>query len=620
MNNSLEKLFHPRMVDLVIGGLLFVLVMFFLPRINVGLSNNSAYYLDQAKQIYMGESLAENTGVTQRGLRGYAFPFSIAMVFEVFGKEVPNALIISRFFYFASIFLCYLFCRIRLSPLYAAFIIPLILSSSELMVLANTIDTDIVVPFFVLAAIGLLYQSIEKEKSLFAALAGVTFGIGLLFKESILPLIVVPFLAAFLLQRGEKKRALRAALAYIPGALLIIVPWVAWVWAEFGDPILAMGHANPTSLKKSATVLRESSAVWYFTKLFTVDLFPSLAMYYTGHLMKITALAPVVVVSWVFFILNSLRQRKRLEIVFVASLLGFMPLVVYVGNAQYRPGQTVFVYYLSYMVLLFESFRLIRYLTRKRSVRLIPATRGAFFLLSGAFILVQVGDTLVERGLDKVLAKFTQNKTVQSRITKDHKKAAEWIVENLSGYRIAADGYTNEGIEFHMPSGEKVDHFKLEVHRITVEGKGSNLEERLMTPLEPDPTFFFTYIRFRKNRPDLFFVYEKDIQKSLVDAGLDYVAISGRGSFLRYYFEETKWAKEVFSSGQVHIYRINREGIRNISSRLQCKNERFVSDLEWFKKHNRENYDQLEKVLGRMKITVATQTSETCTLPYRQTY
>ena len=143
--------------ELVALAIVAILSAMIVPIVGTDVTGNSAGYLIQARQISAGE--AGGNTLESRGAmaRGPMFPLLLALGFRAGAPTVQTAVTVTRIFFAASVLLTYAVARMlggRAAGVAAAL---LVLTSFGLNQIATYIDTDTVLPAFMLGFL-LLYR------------------------------------------------------------------------------------------------------------------------------------------------------------------------------------------------------------------------------------------------------------------------------------------------------------------------------------------------------------------------------------------------------------------------------------------------------------------------------
>ena len=154
------------LVELCALAIVAILSAMIVPIIGTDVTGNSAGYMIQARQISAGESGGNTLESRGTMARGPMFPLLLALGFRAGSPTVQTAVTVTRIFFAASVLLTYGLARMlggRAAGVVAAL---LVLTSFGLNQIATYIDTDTVLPAFMLGFL-LLYgsRSADREPS-----------------------------------------------------------------------------------------------------------------------------------------------------------------------------------------------------------------------------------------------------------------------------------------------------------------------------------------------------------------------------------------------------------------------------------------------------------------------
>jgi len=398
--------------DIIIILVLFAVTFFIVSKIVVGAGNNASLYLSQAAQWLNGEDFIL---IKHGGIRGNLFPIIIGVIFKIFGKDVSNATLLINTIFGCSLVLSYFIVRKWLG-LAAGLAVPgLILSSNPIISLANTIDTDILIPFLLLSVLFLYHISLTKHNYLFSFLSGLVLGAAILIKESAILYTGFPILILFFRCFGGRLENFYRYLFFLLGTFLLVLPWAISIVAEYGNPLMLLGHATPDHQKYIVAQHTNLSATIKWVRLLTIDFFPTLTIYYTEHLKPVTPfLAPLIPFSWLWVIYNGIKNNSESDLYLFLSALPFLPIVLFVADFHYRIGQTVIIYYLSYFALISLLSKLVDILRIKSRgkwfIKFVENREKTIMLFAVFLILVQLSAVVMDKGFGKIQEKLFGSK------------------------------------------------------------------------------------------------------------------------------------------------------------------------------------------------------------------
>ena len=537
---------HPLKELAIIGGLLSVAFLL-LPISGVNISNNGAIYLHQADLVFGGK----DPGLTlkDKAARGPVFPVLIALAFSLMGKSVYSALLVVRISFAAVIMLSYLVGRAYFGRAVGALTACLVLSSFGLNSVASSLDTDIVLPAFVLLFLLLYRLSLDKDSYALSIITGLCLGFSILTKESAALFAGLPFLLPLVIP-GRRRELWKQALWLYLGLFVVVLPWVLSVTMRYGSSTVSLGIMNPEVQQGIAQRAGFDNAVDYWFHLLTIDAPGALFSYYQGDLSSMTPLAPLIVVSWLILLARAIHRRQVSDSTLVICAVLFLPLLLRMGDYPTRLGQTSAFVLLSYLAVaavlaagtqfLADRMRMSR--STVAPTRLVATALTAVLLVSYQLIHVNPDDVstykLWTRGIHGLFPLSIFNPDpfrVEGRFTAEQKEATLWLEKNASpGTHIATDGSSQEALSFFQEEDDPVLLFSplttVQFDRDAMRQESVRHDGHLV--------YLMTYGGFARggvHNLAFFLVFQEDIISALNQNEADYLVISGKGSYLTYY-------------------------------------------------------------------------------------
>jgi len=610
--------------------LVFPLLLFLVPVSGITVSNNSAKILLEARQWSQGKVPAlafEGAEAT----RGPLLPLMLAMGFELGGGKVQIAAWLIRSFLVLNILLAYFLGKALFGPAAGFLCSGFVLTSPGINGATAGLNADIVHPFFILSFILLYHVALEKTSRRRALFSGFVLGLALMVKESALFCLAIPVGMAVFAPPALRKERVRIGLWVFSAALVTLVPWAVYAAKNYGSWLPILGVAHPQYQLATAKQLGFSGPLGYWGSLFLWRWPQALGHYYQAVLREATPLSLWLVVSFAFVVARGLLLKKRGELLLAVSVLGFLPLILRAGDLGLRPGQTVMIQMILYfslaaMIVSGVQFLADRFRKTRDSTRPSPApqdsesappfpTRGSGLAYA---LIALIGLSLMTNqmvGKDRTWAFWISGENalgvfskepfkVRGRYTLPQQQAAEWTRKNASpGTRIAADGFTQEALEFFGASNGDISVFH-PVQEISVPAPLSDMKKR---EGGTRPLFLITYHSFSSG-PDrlrvLFLVFESDILDFLRRERSDYLVISGKGLFMRSYFDRAEWAPLRYENGDLRIYEIRRERMRPLGQGPVGVNETIREHLDWLEKSHPDEYSLFEKKIATWGLDV----------------
>ncbi len=555
-----------------------VLSAMIVPIVGTDVTGNSAGYLIQARQISAGE--AGGNTLESRGAmaRGPMFPLLLALGFRAGPPTVQTAVTVTRIFFAASVLLTYAVARMlggRAAGVVAAL---LVLTSFGLNQIATYIDTDTVLPAFMLGFL-LLYGSAlriagrppDAQRSAAPAVAlaaGLVLGLAILVKETGWLLLGVPVLIPLLVRADERRGAIRCGVAVIAGSLLCIAPWLVWMLTEYGSLAPALGVATAGSQSSELVSSGGTSVLLTWARIATVNLPRIVADFYVRYLTAMTVLAPLLAAGWAYGLWRAVRGRTGTSLVPVVAFLCYTPIVLWVVQFGYRPGQLTFLVLLSYAM---AGVAIAGCVTALAAGTAVSRVRSAVI----AVVVILIGSGLSAAQLfanvppseptwrawtseSRGLALLTRRPfRATSRITNEQEAAARWLETHAPGAIVGADGGARDAMRFFLrrrdvPSFSPFTELAL---------RSASLPER-----QSRPVFVLTSARIRETSPIVFLVFQEQVLAQLRD--VDYLVVSRIRSYIRPYLDRVRWASLVSEHGDTAIYRVDHKSPLFVSKEL----------------------------------------------------
>lgn len=602
---------------------IIIIFLFIIPVSRVTVSNNTAKYLHQAGKILKVQDpgmLFKEQGVT----RGPVFPLILAFSFKILGKSVLAASLATRFFFGLGIILTYLLGRALYNKMVGIFACLFVLTSYGINKVAINIDTDIVLPFFVLLFILLYYLSLNNSSKKYAVLAGIILGLAFMVKESALFCFCLPFVMTILAPSGKKLEYLKIFLWITVSTLIALFPWIIYSTIKYGSPLFMLGVASPKLQEQIALLNGVTSPFIYWFQLLTKGLVRGLIGYYRNYLAEVTPFSLFMIIGWFFILVRGLIQKKINDLVLSVSVFSFLPLILRLGYVVTRLGQTLMLYMLFYIILtnfiislanfsilqiskiynkisFFKSFK--QFL--KIDPLLIKRTIIACFVLLLViyqFFYPHSTWKLWSQG-NYSLAIFSKEKfKAYGRFTIEQQKAAEWLKKNASKHaKIISDGYAHEALEFFEAVDYKIPVFHpskgISVALGSIKKRSDNVR----------PLYLFTYHNFDKG-PKMYRsiipIFEEDILTVLNSKNPDYLIISGRGLFFKAYFDQAEWACLKFDNEHVRIYEIHLDRIKPVTFENVGVNVTINEHLIWLEKNYPDEYLLFKEKIETLGLTI----------------
>lgn len=595
-----------------------------LPISGVDVHNNTAIYLRQADKIMEGEE-TEMVFPDFDSTRGPLFPVLLATGFKLMGKTVHSASLVTRVFFSLGIILIYLLGRIFYGRAVGILASVLVMTSHGINFIAEFIDTDIVLPFFILLFVLFYYLSLSRSRRYFAILAGFSLGLALMVKESALLCLGVPLGMSILAPKGNRCDYIGKSLWVTGVAMITLVPWMIMTVITHGSLLPMLGVAHPELFQNlvGRSIGSESSSS-YWVHLFTLGLKDALCLFYRHFLQKTTGLAPLMIAGWIILLIRGLFYKKHNDLILAIFVVCFLPLILYTADTHDRLGQTTVVYMILYISVANLVILGIPYLTRHagnignkfnrlavfQRIAQNPANVNSRLVLLVGFLLVisqlfgNPGSTFKKwtRGQNSLAVCSWKPFNARGRFTNDQQEAAEWLKENKTdNAKIMAGGYTTEPLEFFDAADYRIPVFhpkkSISIAFGTLKKREGNVR----------PLYLFTYSGFKsgaQRHRTIYPVFEEDIVGALKEENPDYLIISWRSLFYGEYFDKAKWAELKFANQSVRIYEINLDRFEPVEFENVAVNDAIDEHIRWLKENYPDEYSLLEEKLEILGLTV----------------
>lgn len=592
-----------------------------IPVSEVNITNNAASYLQQSDKILNGQ----DPGLIfkeQKLARGLIYPLILAFSFKLLGKSVFSASLATRMFFGFGILLTYLLARIMYDKKTGLFAVFLVVTSYGIHSVAKAIDADMVVAFFVLLFVLFYYLSLIRSHWSWPVLTGVILGLAFMVKETALFCVGLPLLMIIFAPSGMKVRYIKIFFLIIISAIISLLPWLAYIAMRYGSVMPALGLANPGLQTEMAKQNNISNYFMFWLYLMTGGLGKGLYNYYYLYLSKVTPLAFLMIISWIFIMIRGVISKKLPELVLALSVFSFIPFILFLGHDNSRMSQTTMLYFLLYVILvvfvaaladlvikhLFTIFNKTSKL--KMAEKYIVLVRNIFiFIIISLLIVCQL--LYSDEGIQKIwgkarrsLAIFSMGKfKVTGRFTPDQEGAVKWLKDNVSKKaKIMADGYSFEALEFFGVADHEIPIFHPKKSQLISTAIAKDKKEG------PRPIYLITSSLFLKSGAKsyrtFYPIFEKEILDTLKTVSPDYLVMSGRGLFYRTYFDRAHWASLKYRNKSVRIYRIRPDKIVYIAFKGIGVNEEICDHLAWLEENYPNEYQLFKEQMGALNLTI----------------
>ncbi len=611
--------------------IVIIIALFILPVRGVPVTNAAAQYLQKANKILHGQGpgiMSQDVLTARRPL----FPMILALGFKLGGKSVQSASLVTRLFFALEIILIYLIGRIFYSITVGLLSSGLFLSSYGINFIARYINTDIVLPFFILLFILIYYIALTRSSRIWAVFAGISLGLALLVKESALLCLGLPLGMVFLAPKGKKWEYGKLGLFVIGTLFIPLLSWIIYMFLT-NDSFLPLIDAAYSG----ATYRMRPFSDWIY--LFTTGFPKTIFKYYQSFLQGVTPLSFLLILGWLFVFIRGLISKKTSDLILTITLVCSLPLILQIADEGDRLGQTTRVYMFLYITLaafvvscisLLNSY-VVKFSNKYRKNNIFNSVNRKYPRLISNLLIILVGVFLIRAQL------FAKNNPTWKEWTKEsyplciffkkpfevyhrytiwQQEAAEWLKKNAKkNATIIADGYTHEALDFFDVADYEIPIFHLK--------RGVPLGSITKRDDKVQPLYLILYSSFdsgSQRHRVIYPIFEEDIVSVLKKQNPDYLVISGRGLFIKAYFEQAEWACLKLDNNRVRIYEIHLDKFKPVTSENVGVNETINEHLIWLEENYPDEYLLFKEDMEALGLTIDELKNSQLRFPIGQVY
>lgn len=528
-------------------------------------STDMGWYLDSALNLFSGHGYLDidHSPITHRAP---GFPGLIAAAYAVLGVSVYSAFWIIRLFAILNPVVIF-FVGHKLFNRWVGLIASLLYVTSYNVNYWSYRHLDAVWPPLGLLAILALVLAFERRSWIYAAISGATLGLTFIIKEIVIVFLPLPLLAWALLHRYRHRRNGVGIAIFGLSFLIVLAPWFAYVHAQTGSLENLLGFGGATVGQTFASGEVEGAGF---------DLLAGISTYITGlsqyafsttneySLIANFVLWPLFAVAWLYTLVVALIRRQSEALLLLAAGL-FSPLLAYFGVRDFRLGQGVFFFGLTYLASANFLYQLTPLLIAglqriQRQIpfapllrRAIPITIVTLCLGLQMFAAAPSNTVFLKRsGVVQWLFGQGGGMDLSGRYTAEVNRVGDWITENIpEGSRFAMSFHSTARPIFFYSEG------LYPVHLMPVLSTGEplptheNRESQIvfMSAVRPDP----------HPRSRLYALREADLLGMLGERDISYVAVTPQRNFLSLYFANNRGFEQVaaFGGGQYRIFKVD---------------------------------------------------------------
>jgi len=317
-------------------------------------SDMAHWYLTPAMNIFEGKGYTTLYGelITHRAP---GFALMLATSYWLLGPSIWSAVWVVKIFCFLTPASIFLLGKRLVNPTVGFSAALLCLTSYGISVWAYE-SLNAVWPFFVFISVYCVLEGFSKDNSWFLLLGGMALGLGFLVKEIVIPFFFVPLLLLIAVRDFRSPSNFKRILYFYLSLIVCLLPWIVYVYGKTGGLSDLFGLAGLDVLNSLMPSSETSvKAVFYNESISLIDNF---IRFYKGQDHSLShwfSVAPLFIICWTFV---GYRFFKRSKTSIVLSILFFLflPVINYVGNLNWHPGEYLYVCYLSYLVVAYAVF------------------------------------------------------------------------------------------------------------------------------------------------------------------------------------------------------------------------------------------------------------------------
>lgn len=324
---------------------LLVAVVYFSPD-GFRVTADMAHYMRKGLEIYNGNGYVTTSG-EQIVSRGPLFPTFIAIGYLLFDGTYYAPFVVVKSFSILNVMVVYYLGRHFYSR-HVGFIASMVAASSPVINVLSLRHIDAVFAFFALLSVLVISMAFEKDQIKLYALAGVTLGATFLVKETALSFFPLPVLLWAVSRTRGQYRNRETAILY--GALGVVLgPWIIHVYSISGSlwPLFG-GSFDQVLMQLSGG---DGGGIGLFAPLTLVGSFVNGAVnFHVEYVFSEFAIGLLFIPGWIYVTYLSInRQDRTCALLFAGVLL--VPLLTFVVKAEFRSGQALSYYLLSFVAI-----------------------------------------------------------------------------------------------------------------------------------------------------------------------------------------------------------------------------------------------------------------------------
>lgn len=469
---------------------------------------------------------------------------------------------------------------------------------------------DAVWPFFVLAANYFTYQGFEKRDLKLFLVSGVCLGVAFLIKEVAILFFPLPLLMFLWIAEYRKREILKGVAANILVAIIVVGPWLFYLW-QYDSLASLIGGAAPEVVKDIVQPIDngdKGDLVGYMQACLSAikEYGAGLARYYSGGRSSLHSnflIAPGFLLAWLFMLFKAGKGDRHSKILVLNSLL-FLPILYYVGKNDFRLGQTVLFLLLSYLALT----TLLQWAFERVSALTIDTAKFRHALFCIAVVCLLSIQVLAEARRDLGYKGFIDRSLLLTLVKGEQ---VTWRVRGTFGDELLKEAIqeiqrltsVNDGIMVSWYTHARTSYFGLAgkhpVSRMPLlfcHEDGIFFDRKRNYENEKPLWINSNYIPFTLNYM-LFMLFESDLLEEIEKKNVKYVLLTPKLCQLNDYFYRSSSFEEISAVGPEKkprkMYRLYRvEGYDKLEQSFSpVFTKKFRKTMEKLQSHDKKRYE-----------------------------
>ena len=531
------------------------------------ITSDMGWYMNSALNILLGNGYTNMDGSLILN-RGPIFPLMIVASYCLLGTAPWSAFWVVRIFCVLNPIMIY-FIGKKIYGKWVGFSAAILILTSYSINTSSYRHIDAIWPFFIFLSIYLIYTGMKEDKNLYLAYAGVSIGLSFLIKEVAILFFVLPFLVIFVIGQFCSKRNFKKILIFYVTLFLSIAPWLIYQLI-YGGVHSILGNAGPTVIESilnpSREVVKNGSESLFSIVGIYVD---GLISYYKGQGNSLSSnfiLSPIFILGWGLILLKSFTRDNSSKLL-LCSLVCFLPIFYFMGISNFRIGQGLYFYYLSYLVFAYFTFFLSKVIFKLISRAGMPTNKLNQNIIFAFIIVLTMGIQFFFSHLNDFGGKrffvrsysyksFVADKSIKKIVGlygNLDKTSGEWIKKNIPNGSHLMVSKPSEGKGIYFYSGGQYPMFIMPVIQ---SNKLAYVEE---TRTGDSVIFVSSWIPKIDPRNKIFSLTQKQLFNSLKKYKIEYIIVNKKRNYLSLYFNEHPGFSRVaeVGDGKIKIYKVD---------------------------------------------------------------